>query len=208
MRAFTTLDAVAAALPLANIDTDKLVPGRFLKGVTRTGLGRILLFPLRFDADDQPNPEFVLNREPWSKSGILIALDNFGCGSSREHAPWALKDFGIRCVIAPSFADIFRNNCLKNGILPLVLPEGACLELMKLANHASTARMQISLLDQQVVAGGKVWSFDIAAAEKLRLLEGRDEIDEALAKLDRIRAFETGITYIVPTLAANQRASG
>lgn len=202
MQPFSTLDAVAAALPIANIDTDKLVPGRFLKGVTRAGLGRILLHPLRFNADDQPRADFVLNQSPWDQAGVLIALDNFGCGSSREHAPWALLDFGIRCVIAPSFADIFRNNCLKNGILPLVLHEGDCLALMDLARDPATARFQVSLPDQTVTAGGRVWSFAMAAADKARLLEGRDEIDAALARLSEIERFEAGIGYAAPHLGA------
>ena len=202
MQPFITLDAVAAALPIANIDTDKLVPGRFLKGVTRAGLGHILLHPLRFDADDQPRAEFVLNQSPWDQAGVLIALDNFGCGSSREHAPWALLDFGIRCVIAPSFADIFRNNCLKNGILPLVLPEADCLALMDLARDPATARFQVSLPDQTVTAGGRVWSFAMAAADKARLLEGRDEIDAALARLSEIERFEARIGYAAPHLGA------
>ena len=202
MQSFVTLDAVAAALPIANIDTDKLVPGRFLKGVTRAGLGRILLHPLRFDADDQPRADFVLNQPPWDQAGILIALDNFGCGSSREHAPWALLDFGIRCVIAPSFADIFRNNCLKNGILPLVLSEADCLALMDLAHDPATARLQVSLPDQTVTAGGRVWAFAIAAADKTKLLEGKNEIDDALARLSEIEGFEARIGYAAPHLGA------
>ncbi|WEK57987.1 MAG: 3-isopropylmalate dehydratase small subunit [Candidatus Brevundimonas phytovorans] len=202
MLAFTTLDAVAAALPLANIDTDKLAPGRFLKGVTRAGLGRILLHPLRFDAVDQPRADFVLNQSPWDRAGVLIAFDNFGCGSSREHAPWALLDFGIRCVIAPSFADIFRNNCLKNGILPLVLPEAECLALMDLARDPATARFQVSLPDQTVTAGGRTWAFEIAAADRIKLLEGRDEIDAALARLTEIEGFEARIGYAAPHLRA------
>lgn len=208
MRAFTTLEAVAAALPLANVDTDKLVPGRFLKGMTRAGLGQILLHPLRFDANDHPRPEFVLNRAPWTKAGILIALENFGCGSSREHAPWALMDFGIRCVIAPSFADIFRNNCLKNGILPLILSEADCLALMALADVAETAHMQVNLFDQTVLCGGRKWSFDISLADKTRLLEGRDEIDAALDRLDQIRSFEAQVTYAAPRLYTHEKASG
>ncbi len=202
MQPFSTLDAVAAALPIANIDTDKLVPGRFLKGVTRAGLGRILLHPLRFNADDQPRADFVLNQSPWDQAGVLIALDNFGCGSSREHAPWALLDFGIRCVIAPSFADIFRNNCLKNGILPLILPEGDCLALMDLARDPATARFQVSLPDQTVTADGRVWAFDFATADKTRLLEGKDEIDAALARLSEIERFEARIGYAAPHLGA------
>ena len=202
MQPFVTLDAVAAALPIANIDTDKLVPGRFLKGVTRAGLGRILLHPLRFDADDRPRSDFVLNQSPWDRARVLIALDNFGCGSSREHAPWALADFGIRCVIAPSFADIFRNNCLKNGILPLILPEADCLALMDLARHPATALFSISLPDQTVTAGGRVWSFDIGAADKVKLLEGKDEIDVALARMAEIERFEARIGYAAPHLGA------
>ncbi|MNI16378.1 3-isopropylmalate dehydratase small subunit [compost metagenome] len=205
MQPFVTLDAVAAALPIANLDTDKLAPGRFLKGVTRAGLGRILLHPLRFDADDRPRPDFVLNQAPWDRAGVLIALDNFGCGSSREHAPWALLDFGVRCVIAPSFADIFRNNCLKNGILPLALPAADCLALMELARDPATARVQVSLPDQTVTAGGRVWSFAIAPGDKTKLLEGKDEIDAALARMAEIERFEAGVGYAAPQLTLSRR---
>ncbi|AYG93895.1 3-isopropylmalate dehydratase small subunit [Brevundimonas naejangsanensis] len=200
MQPFITLDAVAAPLPIANLDTDKLAPGRFLKGVTRAGLGRILLHPLRFDADDRPRPDFVLNQTPWDRAGVLVALDNFGCGSSREHAPWALLDFGIRCVIAPSFADIFRNNCLKNGILPLVMAEAECLALMTLARDPATARFSVSLPDQTVRAGGRVWPFAIAPGDKTKLLEGKDEIDAARARMAEIERFESRIAYAAPHL--------
>lgn len=200
MKAFIDLDAIAAALPLANVDTDKLVPGRFLKGVSRAGMGRILLHPLRYDADDRPRPDFVLNQAPWDQAGILIALENFGCGSSREHAPWALMDFGIRCIIAPGFADIFRNNCLKNGLLPLVLPATDCQDLMQLACVPATARLQVSLPEQTVTGGGRTWRFDIAPADRARLLEGRDEIDDALVRMAQIEMFEAGIDYPAPRI--------
>ena len=137
MKPFTTLTGVAAPLPVANVDTDKIIPARFLKTLTRTGLGKALFDGLRYDATGAERPDFVLNREPFRKAEILIALDNFGCGSSREHAPWALADFGIRCVIAPSFADIFYNNCFKNGILPIVLPPEAVAALMKDAENGA-----------------------------------------------------------------------
>ncbi len=131
MEAFTTLTGVAAPLPMANVDTDKIIPSRFLKTIKRTGLGRNLFDPLRYDAEGREIPDFVLNREPYRHAEILIAFENFGCGSSREHAPWALLDFGIRCVIAPDFADIFYNNCFKNGILPITLPHAVCEQLMR-----------------------------------------------------------------------------
>ena len=130
MEKFTTLSAIAAALPEANIDTDKIIPARFLKTTQRTGLGKNAFDAMRYLPDGKENPDFVLNKEPWRKAEILVTYDNLGCGSSREHAPWALLDFGIRCVIAPSFADIFFNNCFKNGILPIRLPREICDELM------------------------------------------------------------------------------
>jgi 3-isopropylmalate/(R)-2-methylmalate dehydratase small subunit len=131
MQAFTTLSATAAPLPLANVDTDKIIPARFLKTIKRSGLGKSLFAGLRYDDEGAERPEFVLNREPFRHAEILVAHENFGCGSSREHAPWALLDFGIRCVIAPSFADIFNGNCFKNGILPVALPREACDHLME-----------------------------------------------------------------------------
>ena len=151
MQAFTTLTAVAAPLPLANVDTDKIIPAQFLKTIQRSGLGRNLFNALRFDAQGAERPEFVLNQEPFRHAHILIAHENFGCGSSREHAPWALLDFGIRCVIAPSFADIFNNNCFKNGILPVRLSREDCDHLMEDACMGGNARITVDLPRQVVV---------------------------------------------------------
>lgn len=179
---FTHLDAIAAPLPLANVDTDKILAGRFLKTISRDGLGEKLFWTLRQD------PAFVLNRAPWREAGILIALDNFGCGSSREHAPWALLDFGIRCVIAPSIADIFYNNCFKNGILPIVLPEDEVMRVMDLAQEPATARLNVNLPAQTIdpVCGPPI-HFDIDARRKRDLIDGVDEIGDTLTKIDAIR---------------------
>ena len=191
MQPFVTLDAVAAALPIANIDTDKLVPGRFLKGVTRAGLGRILLHPLRFDADDRPRSDFVLNQSPWDRAGVLIALDNFGCGSSREHAPWALTQYGFRAIIAPSYADIFFNNSFKNGLLPIVLSELDVARLFDEVKAFPGYKLRIDL-DRQVVvaADGRELAFDIEPFRKYCLLNGFDDIGLTLRHSDKIRAFE------------------
>ena len=145
MQAFTELTGVAAPLPLANVDTDKIIPARFLKTIKRTGLGVNLFDTLRYDAEGQERPDFVLNQPPYRHAEVLIAHENFGCGSSREHAPWALLDFGIRCVIAPSFADIFHNNCFKNGILPVALPREICDQLMEDARLGGNARTSRSI---------------------------------------------------------------
>jgi len=176
MQALSTLDAIAAALPIANVDTDKILPARFLKTITREGLGDKLFWSLRQD------PGFMLNRAPWDQAGILIALDNFGCGSSREHAPWALLDFGIRCIIAPSIADIFHNNCFKNGILPIVLPHDAVTMLIDLASQPQTARLRINLPDQCIATtvADQVIRFDVDAKRKADLIEGVDEIARTL----------------------------
>ena len=151
MDKFTLLTAVAAPLNLANVDTDKIIPARFLKTIKRSGLGVSLFSDLRYNADGSEKPEFVLNQPKYRKAEILVAGENFGCGSSREHAPWALLDFGIRCVIAPSFADIFHGNCFKNGILPIVLPPAVCEQLMEDAAKGTNARLTIDLEKQVVV---------------------------------------------------------
>ncbi len=191
MQPFTTLTGVAAPLPVANVDTDKIIPARFLKTLTRTGLGKALFDGLRYDADGKEIPDFVLNREPFRKAEILIALDNFGCGSSREHAPWALADFGIRCVIAPSFADIFYNNCFKNGLLPVVLPRAVCEQLMEDTAMGSNARVTVDL-DRQVVvrANGEEIAFDVDPGRRHSLLNGLDEIAETLTQDPAITRFE------------------
>ena len=170
--------ALAAPLPLANIDTDKILPAEYLKTVERRGLGNVLFHPLRFLADGSPNPDFILNRRPWSGAGILIVLENFGSGSSREHAPWALKDYGFRVIIAPSFADIFRQNCIKNGILPAVVTAADANELIALASDPETCELHVDLRDLSITTRGegKRWSFSIDDASRDTLLTGRDEI--------------------------------
>ena len=191
MEAFTTLTAVAAPLPLANIDTDKIIPARFLKTVKRTGLGVHLFDTLRFDAGGAERPEFVLNTEPFRQAQVLIAHENFGCGSSREHAPWALLDFGIRCVIAPSFADIFHNNCFKNGILPIALPRATCDQLMEDARMGGNARLTIDLPRQVVVRpSGEEVPFAIAPFRKHLLLHGLDESGQTMQRATAIDAYE------------------
>ena len=192
MQPFTQLTGIAAPLPVANVDTDKIIPARFLKTLTRTGLGKSLFDGLRYDADGKERPDFVLNQEPYRKAEILIALDNFGCGSSREHAPWALGDFGIRCVIAPSFADIFYNNCFKNGLLPVALPREVCEQLMEETKLGSNARVTVNLERQVVVrANGEEIAFDVDAGRRHALLNGLDEIAETLTHDAGISTFET-----------------
>ncbi|ABQ68674.1 MULTISPECIES: 3-isopropylmalate dehydratase small subunit [Sphingomonadales] len=192
MQPFTRLDAIAAPLPVANVDTDKILAGRFLKTTTREGLGDKLFWALRRD------PGFVLNRAPWDRAGMLIARDNFGCGSSREHAPWALLDFGISCVVAPSFADIFYNNCFKNGLLPIVLPEAEVERLLRLAADPATARMTVDLPAQTIAAGDAVIRFAIDPRRKQDLVEGIDEIAATLAHGDAIARFEARTAAAMP----------
>jgi len=185
MTPFVRHAAVAAPLPMANVDTDQVLAGQFLKTLSRAGLGRNLFHALRQE------PGFVLDRAPWNEAGILVALDNFGCGSSREHAPWALLDFGIRCLIAPSFADIFANNCAKNGILTIILPRSDIDTLLAIVSDPATARLEIDLPDQAIGAtGGRRWEFAIEPRRKQDLLLGIDEIARSLSLADRISAFE------------------
>ncbi len=191
MDAFTVLTGIAAPLPLANVDTDKIIPARFLKTIKRTGLGVHLFDTLRFDADGAEWPEFVLNREPYRHAQILIAHENFGCGSSREHAPWALLDFGIRCVIAPDFADIFYNNCFKNGILPIRLPRETCDMLMEDAALGGNARITVDLTREVIVRpNGEEVLFSTDAFRRHLLLEGLDDIGQTLKHVAAIDAFE------------------
>jgi 3-isopropylmalate/(R)-2-methylmalate dehydratase small subunit len=191
MDKFTTLTAIAAPLPLANVDTDKIIPARFLKTIKRSGLGVHLFDTLRFDADGAERPDFVLNQPPYRTAQILIAHENFGCGSSREHAPWALLDFGIRCVIAPDFADIFFNNCFKNGILPIRLPRAVCDTLMADAAMGGNARLTVDLARQVVVRpNGEEIAFDIDAFRKHSLLEGLDDIGQTLSHAASIDHYE------------------
>ncbi len=170
MQPFTTLTGVAAPLPMANVDTDKIIPARFLKSISRSGFGKNLFANMRYREDGTENPDFVLNRPPYRDAEILIAHENFGCGSSREHAPWALLDFGIRCVIAPDFADIFHNNCFKNGILPVRLPREVCEKLMDDARLGGNARLTVDLERQVVVrpSGGEIIRSSVKTAGLLR----------------------------------------
>lgn len=189
-----TLEAVAAPLPLANIDTDKIVPSRFLKTISRSGLKDALFNSLRRHPDGTDNAEFILNRSPWTTAQILITLGNFGCGSSREHAPWALLDFGIRCIIAPSFADIFYNNCLKNGILPILQPIVSVQTMLETCSCAETAVMIVDLVHQSIRCGdGIVARFDIHSGHKKDLLEGNDDISKSLRRLAEIDSYEKSV---------------
>lgn len=184
MKAFTTLTSKAAYIPISNIDTDMLIPKQYLKTIKRSGLGKFLFAEQRYDEQGAPRPDFPLNRNPDAQ--ILLAGDNFGCGSSREHAPWALMDFGIRVVIAPSFADIFYNNCFKNGLLPVRL-DASSLETL----CASDAPITVDLENQRVTQGAHSFQFDIQPAYKDVLLKGLDEISKILRMKDKIQAFET-----------------
>ncbi len=192
MDAFTKLTGIAAPMPMANVDTDKIIPARFLKTIKRTGLGVHLFDTLRYDAEGRERPDFVLNREPYRKAEILIAHENFGCGSSREHAPWALLDFGIRCVIAPDFADIFHTNTFKNGILPIKLSREICDRLMEDAKLGENARITVDLAEQVVVRpNGERIPFEIDPFRKHLLLNGLDDIGQTLQHAPAIDAYET-----------------
>ncbi|MDJ0390856.1 3-isopropylmalate dehydratase small subunit [Roseomonas sp. E05] len=191
MDAFTKLTGIAAPLPMANVDTDKIIPARFLKTIARTGLGKSLFANLRYKEDGSENPDFVLNQEPYRHAEILIAHENFGCGSSREHAPWALLDFGIRCVIAPDFADIFHNNSFKNGILPVRLPRAVCDQLMEDAKLGANARLTVDLERQVVVRpNGEEIPFEIDPLRRYLLLNGLDDIGQTLQQVTAIDGFE------------------
>ena len=191
MDRFTTLTGVAAPLPMVNVDTDMIIPKQFLKTIERTGLGANLFDEMRFDREGNELPDFVLNRPAYRAAEILVAGENFGCGSSREHAPWALLDFGIRCVIAPSFADIFFNNCFKNGILPVALPQDAVDALMEDAEKGANARITVDLEAQTVTASdGETYTFDVDPFSKRCLLEGLDDIGLTMERASDIDAFE------------------
>ncbi len=193
MEKFTKLTGVAAPLPMVNVDTDKIIPKQFLKTIKRTGLAKGLFYEMRFDEAGKPKPGFVLDQPAYKAAGILVAGANFGCGSSREHAPWALLDFGIRCVIAPSFADIFFNNCFKNGILPIALPQEQVDLLMDDAERGANAVVTVDLEAQTITGpdGGGI-RFDIDPFRKHCLLNGLDDIGLTLAKTASIDAFEAG----------------
>ena len=188
---FETLTGIAAPMPLVNIDTDMIIPKQFLKTIKRSGLGANLFDEMRYDREGNEIPDCVLNKPQYRDAEILVAGDNFGCGSSREHAPWAIKDFGIRCVIAPSYADIFYNNCFKNGILPIALPQEQVDVIMKDAEKGANARISIDLDAQTVTTSdGEVFSFDVDAFKKHCLMNGLDDIGLTMEKAASITAFE------------------
>ncbi|AXC48701.1 3-isopropylmalate dehydratase small subunit [Paracoccus suum] len=199
MDKFTTLTGIAAPMPLVNIDTDMIIPKQFLKTIHRTGLGKNLFDEMRFLADGTENQDFVLNQPAWRSAEIIVAGDNFGCGSSREHAPWALLDYGIRCVISTSFADIFYNNCFKNGILPITLPAEAVEALMEDANRGANARLTVDLEAQTVTASdGEVYDFEIDAHKKHCLLNGLDDIGLTMEKGAAIDSYEARMAQAQP----------
>ena len=191
MDKFETLTAVAAPLKLINIDTDMIIPKQFLKTIKRTGLGKSLFYEMRYDEDGNENPDFVLNQPAYRKAQILVAGDNFGCGSSREHAPWALRDFGIRCVISTSFADIFYNNCFKNGILPITVSQEELDQLFDDADRGANATLTVDLEAQEIKGpDGGVITFDIDPFRKHCLIEGLDDIGLTLKKAPAIDTYE------------------
>ncbi len=192
MEKFTSLTGVAAPLDIRNVDTDMIIPKQYLKTIKRTGLGTGLFSEMRYKDDGSENPDFVLNKPAYRQAKILVAEDNFGCGSSREHAPWALLDFGIRCVISTSFADIFYNNCFKNGILPIVVSPEDLAKLMDDASRGANATLSVDLEAQEIRGpDGGVIHFDIDPHRKHCLLNGLDDIGLSLQKADEISAFET-----------------
>ena len=191
MEKFKTLEGIAAPMPLINIDTDMLIPKQFLKTIKRTGLGENLFFEMRYDKNGNEIKEFILNREHYSKSSIIIGGANFGCGSSREHAPWALKDFGIKCIISTSFADIFFNNCFKNGILPIIVTEDIHKSLLLDADSEKTSHMEIDLEGQKIIrSNGDKIDFAVDKFKKYCLINGLDDIGLTLKNSDKIIDFE------------------
>ncbi|GIT91350.1 3-isopropylmalate dehydratase small subunit [Jannaschia pagri] len=199
MDKFETLTGIAAPLPLINVDTDMIIPKQFLKTIKRSGLGVNLFDEMRYADDGSEIPDFVLNKPAYREAQIIVAGDNFGCGSSREHAPWALLDFGIRAVIAPSFADIFYNNCFKNGILPIVLPQDQVDALMADAENGENARITINLEDQTVTgADGATYGFEVDAFKKHCLLNGLDDIGLTMEKAASIDTYEAGMSQARP----------
>ena len=188
MKSFKKLTGIIASMPQVNIDTDAIIPKQFLKTIERTGLGKHLFHEKRYDQNNNLNNDFVLNKKPWDQAEIIVAGDNSGCGSSREHAPWALLDFGISCIIATSFADIFYNNCFKNGVLPIVLNEKIVEEISDLAEQG--IEISIDLEDQQIIAQNKLYKFDIDPYRKHCLLNGLDDIGITLENKETIDSYE------------------
>ena len=196
MEKFNILKSVPANLPMMNVDTDMIIPKQFLKTIKRSGLGKSLFFEMRYDEQGKKVNNFVLNKEPYNKSSILLAGKNFGCGSSREHAPWALLDFGIKCVISPSFADIFYNNCFKNGMLPIVLDQKQLEELIEYSERKEA--IEINLTEQKIKLENKIISFEVDAFKKKCLLNGLDDIALSLEKSEKISSYEKNIQKTKP----------
>ncbi len=191
MEKFVTIKSVPAYLPMTNVDTDMIIPKQFLKTIKRTGLGKSLFFEMRYKENGKKNENFMLNKEPYNSTSILLAGKNFGCGSSREHAPWALLDFGIKCIISLSFADIFYNNCFKNGMLPIILDEKKIQELIKYSERKES--IEINLAEQEILFGNNKIKFEIDPFKKKCLLNGLDDIALSLEKLEKISSYEKKI---------------
>ena len=199
MEKFKKLSGVAAPMPLVNIDTDMIIPKVFLKTIKRSGLGVNLFDEMRYDREGNEKPDFVLNKTQYREAKILVAGDNFGCGSSREHAPWAIADFGIKCVVSTSFADIFYNNCFKNGILPVVLPQDKVDILMKDAEKGANSIIEVDLENQTIASSdGEVFSFEVDPFKKHCLLNGLDDIGLTMEKEDKITAYESKAAQMFP----------
>ena len=196
MEKFNILKSIPANLPMMNVDTDMIIPKQFLKTIKRSGLGKSLFFEMRYDEQGKKINDFVLNKEPYNKSSILLSGKNFGCGSSREHAPWSLLDFGIKCVISSSFADIFYNNCFKNGMLPIVLDPKQIEELIKYSKKKET--IEINLSEQKIKLGNKIINFEIDTFKKKCLLNGLDDIALSLEKSEKISSYEKNIQKTKP----------
>ena len=196
MEKFVNLKSIPSYLSLQNIDTDMIIPKQFLKTIKRTGLGKSLFYEMRYDESGNLNKDFILNKHPYNKSKILVAGKNFGCGSSREHAPWALLDFGIRCVISSSFADIFYNNCFKNGILPVVVDESLIEEISEYSKRKE--EISVDLAKQEIKYGNKLTKFKIDEFKKKCLLNGLDDIDLSLSKINDITNYEKKLSNLKP----------
>tara|TARA_B100000745_G_scaffold88234_1_gene55338 strand:- start:442 stop:1050 length:609 start_codon:yes stop_codon:yes gene_type:complete len=201
MEKFKNIKSIPAYLPLINIDTDMIIPKQFLKTIKRSGLGKSLFYEMRFDEQGNPIKNFVLNNDPYKNSKILISGKNFGCGSSREHAPWALVDFGIRCVISQSFADIFYNNCFKNGILPIIVQENIVKELGACSGRKEN--IEIKLSEQAIIYGNKSHKFKLDLFKKKCLIEGLDDIALSLEKIRHIETFENKLIQNKPWILNN-----
>ena len=196
MEKFNILKGIPANLPMINVDTDMIIPKQFLKTLKRSGLGKSLFFEMRYDEQGKKIDNFVLNKEPYNKSSILLTGKNFGCGSSREHAPWALLDFGIKCIIGPSFADIFCNNCFKNGMLPIVLSQNNLEEIVEYSKRKEM--VEINLTKQEIKFGNKIINFEIDSFKKECLLNGLDDISLSLEKSDKISFYEENLKKTKP----------